>query len=85
MKGSTSHFPTMLLVRYLTESWGGLHSSPPGWKAWKLMGRRRWMIPGRGAAGDERLESMRWTGNRLRRPGDVRNVLMGERGMEAPA
>lgn len=45
VKGSTSHVAAMPLVRYLTESQGGLHSSPAGWMAQQL-------IQGRGAAGD---------------------------------
>lgn len=43
------------------------------------------MIHRMGAGGNARLETGRWTGNVVRRPGDVRSVLMGEEGMEAPA
>lgn len=43
------------------------------------------MIHRMGAGGNARLETGRWTGNVVRRPGDVRSVLMGKEGMEAPA
>lgn len=39
------------------------------------------MIHGRGCM----FGAQGWAGNTLRRPGDVRNVLMGKGGMEDPA